>query len=158
MGETRAPSRIFFSKILSSLTSLVVGTDSIAPSVFSLAASAHRSCSWYLGIKASGGTSSLSSVRTNKNNNFSVQLFLSNIFKQKTYQDRRSDLNHQCSQRFDLWSCWTADMCLSPSVLQCSASPRLEPSSFQLFALSAWGIQSAKNLKESRKLFKIFYK
>lgn len=45
MGDTLAPSRIFFSSIFKSLTSLVAGIDSIAPKVFNLAASAHKSCS-----------------------------------------------------------------------------------------------------------------
>lgn len=63
IGETLAPSLIFFSNILSNLTSRVAGIDSIAPKVLSLAASAHKSCNWYLGINASGGTSSVSSTK-----------------------------------------------------------------------------------------------
>lgn len=58
MGDTFAPSLIFFSRILKSRIILFDGIESIAPSVLSLADSLHNSCNTYFGIRASGGTSS----------------------------------------------------------------------------------------------------
>lgn len=57
IGDTFAPSLIFFSSMLSRRIILFDGIDSIAPNVLSLADSLHNSCRTYFGIKASGGIS-----------------------------------------------------------------------------------------------------
>jgi len=58
IGDTFAPSLIFFSSILNKRIILFDGIDSIAPKVLSLADSLHNSCNTYFGINASGGASS----------------------------------------------------------------------------------------------------
>lgn len=58
IGDTLAPSLIFFSSILNKRIILLEGIESVAPNVLSLADSLHNSCNTYFGIKASGGASS----------------------------------------------------------------------------------------------------
>jgi len=74
IGDTFAPSLIFFSRIPKSRIILLDGIESIAPNVFSLADSLHNSCNTYFGIKDSGGAASLSP--SNLNYKFKKKFFI----------------------------------------------------------------------------------
>lgn len=65
IGDTFAPSLIFFSSIPNRRIILFDGIESIAPNVLSLADSLHNSCNAYFAIKDSGGTASFSPSKNN---------------------------------------------------------------------------------------------
>jgi len=84
-GQTRTPSRMFFSRMLRSRTSLSEGIDSMAPRVFNFAASPQSSWSVNFAMRASEGTSASSSAITR---------ILHEMLKHSRAQQRRALLTH----------------------------------------------------------------